>query len=496
MIYLVGVFLLCPLIFLFSLKGSSHGSAEWGRVSERSKKKSKKEAGSIILGKGSLGKSVYLSREEAVKHGVILGGSGTGKSRSFFLPNAKHLAGTSLVVTDPKNELWNHTSAFCSEAVRFAPLDPSNSVCFNWVPLCQDGRIAELSARAIVESGQTERTEQAWLDLETAFLAGLFAHAAVSEEPTPLTAYRLFSRQSQKVLLKQLLSSDSDIAREQAQIFLQTNERMRGSIVPVVASKLQFLRDEAVARFTSSSLSAPNFDRLREVPTALYWCLNERDISRLRPLTSVFFSLLLSQISHSKADVPITLLFDEFPSIGRIPDFETTIAMARGRGISLWLGVQSLSQLEANYGKANAQTILTNCSTKIALHGLDVTTGEYMSKSLGDSTVSNKRTSRHWFMGLLPSTQTTISQGEHARRLLTADEIRRIPEDRAIVITSNEKPYLVKKHQYNEPAIEKHIMGELGVARSLFIEPTDLMRLDSDLKIVFPEFPAKLLDIQ
>ena len=81
------------------------------------------------------------------------------------------------------------------------------------------------------------------------------------------------------------------MAVEQAIIFQQTSERMRGSITPVVASKLQFLRNPAVQRFTSASLMAPDFGLLRRAPYALYWCLREQDIASLRPLTSLFFTL-------------------------------------------------------------------------------------------------------------------------------------------------------------------------------------------------------------
>ena len=118
-------------------------------------------------------------------------------------------------------------------------------------------------------------------------------------------------------------------------------------------------------------------------------------MARLRPLSSLFFTLLLEQLAAEPmaapgaaatvADtkpVPVHLFLDEFANVGVVPHFETTISLARGRGVGIWLGIQSLSQLEARYGKANAQTILTNCATKIALCGLDVETAEYFSRCL------------------------------------------------------------------------------------------------------------------
>ena len=263
---------------------------------------------------------------------------------------------------------------------------------------------------------------------------------------------------------------------------------MRGSIVPVVAARLQFLRDEAIARFTSASLAAPDFARLREEPAALYWCLNEADIVRLRPLTSVFFSLLLEQItraSESPAPVPITMLLDEFANIGVIPNFETTISVVRGRGISLWLGIQSLSQLVARHGQANAQTILTNCGTKIALHGLDIETAKYVSATLGEATVSaNRQSSQHLF-GLLPSASITISDQHTGRSLLTPDEVRRIQQDQAIVISGNERPMFLTKRYYSaKPNPKTDSIVPLGEAL-LTLLPAPERRLP-------PAFPEEL----
>lgn len=440
-------------------------------------------AGSLLLAETGR-QRVALPLRQAQQHTVILGGSGTGKSRGYFLPNAALMIGSSLVCTDPKSELWRHTSGFHGEAWRFAPTEPEASTSFNWVPLCQDAAAAELCARAIVESGNTAHTEQAWLDMESAFLAALFAHAAVLSEPTPLTAYRLFTRQSQEELLEQLLASPSEAAREQAMVFLQTQERMRGSIVPVVAAKLQFLRDPRVQRFTSAELTPPELGALRHRPLALYWCLGEHDIVRLRPLTSLFFTLLLEQLAaaveEAESSVPVTLLLDEFANVGVIPHFETIITLARGRvrraprllaprpiitlargrGVGLVLGIQSLSQLEARYGRANAQTILANCSTKIALAGLDVESAEYISRTLGQGTHVSRR--RAWHRrGFVPAPSgSTQSLTEHGRPLLTADEVRRIPADHAIVVTGNRRPLLLPKSTYG-------MLPRTATARSL-----------------------------
>lgn len=425
--------------------------------------------GAALLGVDA-GKFVALPAALAGQHGVIVGGSGTGKTYSYFLPNAAFARGVSCVFTDPKSELWRYTSGFHA-ACRYAPCEPEASEAFNWVPLCRQARIAELCARAIVESGNTQYTEQIWLDMETAFLSALFSHASLLTVPTPLSAYRLFTRQRQETLLGQLLASPSDAAREQATIFQQTQEKLRGSVVPSVAAKLQFLRDDAVARFTSATLTAPDFGQLRRRALALYWCLNEADIIRLRPLSSLFFTLLLEQLCAEEGNtaVPVQMFLEEFANIGVIPHFETVISLARGRGLRLFLGIQSLSQLEARYGKPNAQTILTNCATKVALSGLDVETAQYFSRTLGPQTVVlPRRALSRRYLGLLPaSVQETTS--EHARPLLTADEIRRLPTEEALVIAGNHRAMVLRKYFYRSLPVTALAPG-LGAAQTVPVD--------------------------
>nr|MBA3806403.1 type IV secretory system conjugative DNA transfer family protein [Acidobacteriota bacterium] len=277
---LAGLFALVAGIFSFiggmvkAARGSStsgesedayHGSARFATDEEINELTIKRgqdiEPGSFILAppepeKGRKGQ-VVLPRMQTTQHGLILGGTGTGKSRGYFLPNCAQARDTSLVVTDPKSELWKLTSGFREKALRYAPADPDASAGFNWIPLCDDARMAELCARAIITSGNTSNTDQFFIDTESAFLAALFAHASTLPEATPLTAYGLFTKQPQEDLIKQLLESPSETARDQAVIFMQTDPRYKGAIVPAVSGRLQLMRDKAVRRFTRATLDAP-----------------------------------------------------------------------------------------------------------------------------------------------------------------------------------------------------------------------------------------------
>lgn len=437
-------------------KEDLHGSARFATKKDLKEFEKEAEAGSFILApvdpEGHHGK-IILPRSLSVMHGLILGGSGTGKSRGFFMPNCAEVENTSLVVTDPKSELWKYTSGYHDKALRYAPTEPDASQSFNWIPLCTNARMSELCARALMTAGSTSNTDQFWIDAETAFLSAIFAHTATTKYPTPLTAYRLFTRQKPEELMQQLLNSSSYVAREQAIVFEQTDARIKGAIVPAIASRLQFMSDPNIQLFTSGHLEPPKFGQLRRTPTAIYWCLREQDIVRLRPLTSLFFTVLLEQIageevSESENTVPITLMLDEFANIGKIPDFETTISLARGRGVALWLGIQSLSQIKQTYGEHAAQTIMSNCATKVALHGLDYQTAEYVSKMLGEKTVTHSRSSFNIGLG---TASIGTGSASHRRQLLTPDEVARLEENEAIARTSNKYPMVFYKGYYNVP---------------------------------------------
>ena len=241
-------------------------------------------------------------------------------------------------------------------------------------------------------------------------------------------------------------------------------------IVMSVSQKLAFLHDPAVRRFTSADLNPPDFRRLAnpDRPVGVYWEVHEEDVDLLKPLSSLFFTLLLHQLCQGSEPlrVPLVLFLDEFAQVGRLPNFPHTIAVARGRGVSLVLGIQSLAQLDYLYGKAGGEIIRTNCGTKMVLPGLDQDTAEYISKALGETTVRQEYQSRRpegWLV-------TSYSYGEHhtQRRLMTADEVRRIGDDEALVIVSNFRPMRVRRIHWDEPPNPARV-GSLGPEHAMVV---------------------------
>ena len=170
----------------------------------------------------------------------------------------------------------------------------------------------------------------------------------------------------------------------------------------------------------------------------MFWSVHEADTAQLKPLSSPVLTLLLDQLGRQTGRVPVTLFLDEFANLGRIPDFPTTISVARGRGLSLVLGLQSIRQLDTLYGRDAADVIQEQCATKIVLHGLYGESAESISRALGETTVAQETPTYHPD-GMFAS-HTTYSEQHFKRALLTADEVRRIGDNQTLLIVSNYPP--------------------------------------------------------
>jgi type IV secretory pathway TraG/TraD family ATPase VirD4 len=420
----------------------THGSACFG--SKRDVKELVKSAttlpgkGEILLAplNGFFKKEIlYLPRQEAVRHVLICGGSGSGKSYGFFLPNCRNYIG-SFIATDPKNELWNKTAAFGVSA-RYAPRDPDNSLCLNWIPLCKDdSNLALLLAQSIVTASGNS-SDAFWDQSASSLIAGLFSHAATFSNPTPSAMFDFFNAYNTVELSKILRKSPSQSARELSKTFCDASPNTQGSIIATVASKLNFMSDRKVRRFTSSNLRPTNLSVLRQRSIRVYWCLEETDVRQLQPLSCLFFALALYQIKQASGKIPITMFLDELANIGKIPGLEVEVAVVRGRDIALVLGLQSYSQLFSIYGERAGQVILDNCSTKIFLSGLTGDVAENVSRCLGVQTTTEK----------LEDGRTVKTQ----RRLLFADEVRQLKFQEQLIITGNKKPLRMSRFTYDEP---------------------------------------------
>jgi|SRR5579883_1348025 len=214
---------------------TTHGSARWAATRDIRRLLQRKgaplEPGSIALAPFGWFRKVVLPHFLAQMHVLLIGPSGSGKSHGLIMVNISQAVAHSLVATDPKNELWKEVSGYHPRPLRYAPLDPNASEPLNWIPLCQDERLAQLLAAAIMQPDENSREEPFWKYMELQLCSGIFSHAAYLDTPTPLAAYQLLKLGADDIL-EPLLSSPSEQARTIGKLLADLKVETRGGWWP------------------------------------------------------------------------------------------------------------------------------------------------------------------------------------------------------------------------------------------------------------------------
>ena len=216
----------------------------------------------------------------------------------------------------------------------------------------------------------------------------------------------------------------------------------KSGVISTMMSFLSLYRDPIVAEWTEYSdfhiLDLQDADD----PVSLYLVTSPEDKNRLKPLIRLVLNLVASKFTSEDrlkeesgrmvcvGKQPLLLLLDEFPSLGKMDIFQDAIAFFAGYNVKLFLITQSKSQLEDEghgYGKAGGSVIIENCHVRIFYAPNDVTTAEWLSKTLGKKTVAMENSNLSFEGGFLPSPKgQSRSISYQGRDLLTPDEVLRL----------------------------------------------------------------------
>jgi len=248
--------------------------------------------------------------------------------------------------------------------------------------------------------------------------------------------------------LPQVHPTVASIARE----LLNKADNERSGVVSTAMSFLGLYRDPLIAANTARSdwRIADLLETHR--PVSLYLVVPPSDISRTKPLVR----LILNQIARRLTETlppegaasrhRLLLMLDEFPALGRLDFFESSLAFMAGYGIRAFLVAQSLHQIDRAYGYNHA--ILDNCHVRVAFAANDERTAKRLSDALGTATqlraqrnLSGKRLSA-WL------SHTTVSEQETPRPLLTPGEVLQLTPDEALVLVSGAPPIRARKLKY------------------------------------------------
>lgn len=249
-------------------------------------------------------------------------------------------------------------------------------------------------------------------------------------------------------------------ARAPYNLFAQASDTVRSGIVLGLGTRLQVLQNEAVRNIISRSdidLTAPGRHKC-----AYFVVLSDQDAT-MTFLSSLFFSFLfikLVRYADSTPDmrcaVPVNLILDEFNNIGKLggaadgSDFTRTLSVIRSRAIYVMLAVQSLGQLQNRCPNNLWAEIIGNTDVQLMLGCTDDVTAEYFSERSGDMSIriSSTMTVRKTMAVAQVIPEYRQTQGQGKRRLLTPDEVLRLPNDELLVVIRGHNILRLKKLDY------------------------------------------------
>ena len=441
-----------------------HGSSDWSEHGEQYQILSNKKG--IILAENN-----YLPVDKRGNVNVlVVGGSGSGKSASYSIPNAYQMLG-SYVFTDPKGELYDRTAGYLREhGYKIKVLNlvhPQYSDGYNPLLHISSEIDVDVIANTIVKGQKTDGggSDPFWDDSAEMLLKALIYYlmATRPEEEQNLAScaelVRAANTNGGSNLLTELMSQlpYDHPARMNYKSIEIAPEKTYSSILSTLQSKLGKFDSKEIAELTSTDTI--DFEQIGNEKTAVY-VISSDTHTAYDFLLTIFFAQMIQQL-YDYADnnggalkVPTYFILDEFANIGKIPDFDKKISTSRSRKISFSVILQNLDQLEAIYDKSH-ETIIGNCDTHLFLGSNSQKTVEYFSKALGEKTISHhsvstNRDKQHQKTGYSNSDQIM------ARALMTPDELRRMDNDLCIIFEKGIRPIKANKFYYfKHPMVKK-----------------------------------------
>ncbi len=452
----------------YSSKGT-YGTSGYMTDSEMSKVLELAEPGKTdgtILGKLN-GKAVCLPTETRMNRNIaVFGASGSMKSRAFarnmIFQTVKR--GESLVLTDPKSELYEDMAKYLEDngylVKVFNLVSPEHSDSWNFLAETEGEEImAQTLVDVIIKNTGSGKGDPFWDNSEGNLLRALVLYVMREYPPEQRNmgeVYKLLSTGSEAGLNKLFsILPISHPAKSPYSIFKQAAESVRGGIIIGLGSRLQVFQNKLICDMTSCEdidLELPGKQK------CAYFCITSDQDTTFDFLSSLFFSFLFIKLVRyadkncvgGKLSVPVTFVCDEFPNIGTIPDFCKKISTVRSRGLNISIIFQNLAQLQNRYPLNQWQEILGNCDTQLFLGCTDELTAQFISNRTGDVTIGVSSRAKQlgtWRISdYTPEYRETSSIGK--RKLLTPDEVLRLPLDKALVILRGQKVLKVDKFDY------------------------------------------------
>jgi len=458
--------------FVYSAKGT-YGTSGWMSRKEMSgvldlAPDLRKHKGVVL---GTLdGKAVCIPENPRINGNLaVYGSSGSMKTRSFCMNRILQavVRGESLIISDPKSELYEKSSEYLREqgyCVKvFNLVTPENSDSWNCLSEVEGQELmAQLFVDVIIKNTTNNgKGDHFWDSCEMNLLKALVLYVDQS--------YAEQNRNIGEVYRLLTLSGESDLdslfenlppthpAKAPYSLYKQASDTVRSGVIIGLGSRLQVFQSELIKKITTRDeidLELPGQER------CAYFLVTSDQDSTFDFLASLFLSFCFIKLVRyadkncegGKLPVPVHILGEELTACGTIPDLSRRLSVIRSRNISMSCVFQNLAGLQNRYPLNLWQEILGNCDAQLFLGCTDELTAEFISSRTGLASVSVSSKSKQlgtWrISNYTPEYRETSGVGK--RPVLTPDEVLRLPITQALVIIRGQKVLKVNKLDYSK----------------------------------------------
>ncbi len=406
------------------------------------------------------GDNLKLSERDSFQNVAVIARIGAGKTSRYIIPNVLEKARSqcSIVVNDPKGEVFEHTSAVMKQhGYKVIIIDPENidrSSYFN--PLAEAKQSIELEqiAEILVRCGipSSGGKNDFWLQGAIRFVSLFIKCLKNAGEADPAyfnlhNLYYLFQNfgEDGKALDKFMSRytidpdnpTDASLWNEYKGVMTGNREGVQSFVLNAITS-LRALSNQNIAKITAKS--DISLEQIRDTKTIIYLITSAQHAEYYSFFTSLFFRSVFNACMRKIPDrktLPVYILYDEFGH-SSIPNFVSTANTIRGYQVSLSIILQSISQLDARYGKDYAQSIQGGFNTYLTYAGADSQTSSFFERIIGKVRERQKR----------EIDDPTDQYREF--NLMNAAEVRMIGSDQALIVSGNRQAVKLKTTPYFE----------------------------------------------
>lgn len=252
--------------------------------------------------------------------------------------------------------------------------------------------------------------------------------------------------------------------------FLVTSPNLRGNLANAMTGRLQTLASQTVRSILSKDDEGIDLILPAKKKCAYFVIMSDQN-STFKFLSSLFFTAFFDRFVHytdtycpnKRSPIPIHVLLDEFVNIGEIPDFKQKLATIRSRGISVSMIIQGSTQLEDRFGAPAAAELIGNSDILLCLGANDLPTQKLVSERAGDATVVVHTSSKdRRAIGINYQNHFKESTADGKRRVYTPDEVGAMPNHQCLVLFKGERSLKLDKFDYSEhylyPEIEESVV--------------------------------------